>query len=53
MQALLAATTHSQAARDGFESVTTGSLSPVAFVDPGNVEQIFAAAAAPQALAGG
>jgi 2-polyprenyl-6-methoxyphenol hydroxylase-like FAD-dependent oxidoreductase len=53
MQALLAATTHSQAAMDGFVSVTTGSLSPVAFFDPGNVEQIFAAAAAPQALAGG
>ena len=53
MQALLAATTHSQAAMDGFVSVTTGSLSPAAFFDPGNLETIFAAAAAPPALAGG
>jgi 2-polyprenyl-6-methoxyphenol hydroxylase-like FAD-dependent oxidoreductase len=52
LQALLAATTRSQAAMDGFVSVTTGSLSPVDFFDPRNVEKIFASRA-PEALATG
>jgi len=34
-----------QAAMDGFVSVTAGTLSPVAFFAPDNVESIIAAAA--------
>lgn len=51
MQALLAATTHSQAAMDGFVSVTTGALSPAEFFAPDNIAGIFAAAPSPGALA--
>jgi 2-polyprenyl-6-methoxyphenol hydroxylase-like FAD-dependent oxidoreductase len=52
-QTLLAATSQSQAAMDAFVSVTTGSMSPIAFFDPSHVESIFAAAAgSPHVLAG-
>jgi 2-polyprenyl-6-methoxyphenol hydroxylase-like FAD-dependent oxidoreductase len=52
MQAILAATSRSQAAMDGFVGVTTGSVSPLEFFDPANVATILAAGSAQHALAG-
>jgi 2-polyprenyl-6-methoxyphenol hydroxylase-like FAD-dependent oxidoreductase len=52
MQAILAATSCSQAAMDGFVGVTTGSVSPVEFFDPANVATILAGSSAQHVLAG-
>jgi 2-polyprenyl-6-methoxyphenol hydroxylase-like FAD-dependent oxidoreductase len=52
MQALLAATSRSQAAMDAFVSVTTGSMSPVEFFDPLNVARIMGQGVAQPVLAG-
>ena len=52
MQAILAATSCSQAAMDGFVGVTTGSVSPVEFFDPANVATILAEGSAQHVLAG-
>jgi flavin-dependent dehydrogenase len=52
MQAILAATSCSQAAMDGFVGVTTGSVSPLEFFDPANVATILAEGSAQHVLAG-
>jgi 2-polyprenyl-6-methoxyphenol hydroxylase-like FAD-dependent oxidoreductase len=52
MQAILAATSCSQAAMDGFVGVTTGSVSPLEFFDPANVATILAGSSAQHVLAG-
>jgi 2-polyprenyl-6-methoxyphenol hydroxylase-like FAD-dependent oxidoreductase len=45
LQQLLGAVSQSQAAMDGFASVTAGTLSPVEFFDPANVGRLLGAAA--------
>jgi 2-polyprenyl-6-methoxyphenol hydroxylase-like FAD-dependent oxidoreductase len=47
LQQLLGAVHGNQEAMDGFVSITTGTVSPVAFFDPENIGRIMGAAAAP------